>query len=96
MNDTVSLLLATAILAAGGLGLYMYKNPDEDHQGGEEDELFGSDNFWGSGSKEDDINLDEEELDDIDEYEYKPKSRLKKPKTKTKTNRKSIGTKRRY
>ena len=26
MKDTVSLLIATAILAAGGLGLYMYKS----------------------------------------------------------------------
>ena len=49
MNDTMSLLLATAILAAGGLGLYMYKSPDEAQKGGEdydEDNLFGSGSFW--------------------------------------------------
>ena len=32
----MSLLLATAILAAGGLGLYMYKSPDEPEKGAEE------------------------------------------------------------
>lgn len=96
MNDTVSLLLATAILAAGGLGLYMYKNPDEEQEGGDEDGLFGSGNFWGSGSKEEDLDVEDLDEEEIDDYEYKPKSRLKKPKTKTKTNRKTIGTKRRY
>ena len=29
MNDTMSLLLATGILAVGGLGLFMYKNGSE-------------------------------------------------------------------
>jgi hypothetical protein len=29
MNDTMSLVLATAILAVGGLGLYMYKSSDD-------------------------------------------------------------------
>ena len=30
MNDTMSLILATSILAVGGLGLYMYKNNTEE------------------------------------------------------------------
>ena len=91
MNDTMSLLLATAILAAGGLGLYMYKSPDEAQKGGEdydEDNLFGSGSFWGS-KKEDET---EEDLD-LDDYEPKPRQRS----NKTKRNRKNSGlSKRRY
>ena len=91
MNDTMSLLLATAILAAGGLGLYMYKSSDEAQKGGEdydEDNLFGSGSFWGS-KKEDET---EEDLD-LDDYEPKPRQRS----NKTKRNRKSSGlSKRRY
>ena len=30
MNDTMSLLLATGILAVGGLGLFMYKSGSDD------------------------------------------------------------------
>jgi len=92
MNETMSLLLATAILAAGGLGLYMYKSGDDNNQkGGEdynEDSLFGSGSFW-------DSNTEDELIDDevIDE-EYTPKSKAKGGKTKR--NRKSGGTKRRY
>jgi hypothetical protein len=91
MNDTMSLLLATAILAAGGLGLYMYKSPDEAQKGGEdydEDNLFGSGSFWGSKKEEE----TEEDLD-LDDYEPKPRQRS----NKTKRNRKSSGlSKRRY
>jgi hypothetical protein len=91
MNDTMSLLLATAILAAGGLGLYMYKSPDEPEKGDEEyneDNLFGSVNFW-SSKKEEDV---EEDLD-LEDYEPKPRQRS----NKTKRNRKSGGSsKRRY
>lgn len=96
MKDTLSLLLATAILAAGGLGLYMYKS-DETKKGGDhqkddedynEDSLFGSGSFWGSSKNEDDEHV--EEYDDYEEY--KPKSRG----GKTKRRRASGGTKRRY
>jgi hypothetical protein len=91
MNDTMSLLLATAILAAGDLGLYMYKSPDEAQKGDEdydEDNLFGSGSFWGSKKEEE----TEEDLD-LDDYEPKPRSRS----NKTKRNRKSGGSsKRRY
>ena len=91
MNDTMSLLLATAILAAGGLGLYMYKSPDEAQKGGEEyneDNLFGSGSFWDSKKEEE----TEEDLD-FDDYEPKPRQRS----NKTKRNRKSGGSsKRRY
>ena len=55
MNDTMSLLLATTILAVGGIGLYMYKSDDE-QKGGEEyneDSLFSSRDFWGSSNSDD-------------------------------------------
>lgn len=92
MNDTMSLLLATAILAAGGLGLYMYKSTDDLEKGGEEyneDDLFGLGNFWGSKESEEseDYDLEEPEI-----YEPKVKSRG----SKTKRTRKTSGTKRRY
>ena len=32
MNDTMSLLLATGILAVGGLGLFMYKSGSDDKE----------------------------------------------------------------
>jgi hypothetical protein len=91
MNETMSLLLATTILAMGGFGLYMYKNPEEAQKGGEEyneDSLFGGGSFW-SSNKEEDV---EEDLD-FDDYEPKPRTRA----NKTKRNKRSNGSsKRRY
>lgn len=90
MKDTMSLLLAAAILAAGGFGLYMIKSPDGEQKGGEEyneDSLFGSGSFWGSNKSDDDVE------EDIEDY-YEPKVRSRGGKTKR--NKKSTGTKRRY
>ena len=86
MNDTATLLLATAILSIGGVGLYMYKS-DENQKGGDE---YNEDSLFGS------TNDSEEPFDDEEEvvfYEPKVKAR---GSTKTKRNRKSTGTKRRY
>ena len=94
MNDTMSLLLATTILAVGGIGLYMYKSDDE-QKGGEEyneDSLFSSGDFWSSKNSDDDTEKDFEE--DFEEDYYEPKVRTRGGKTKR--NRKSSGTKRRY
>ena len=91
MNDTMTLLLATAILAAGGFGLYIYKSSDHEEKCDDEyneDTLFGAGNFW--GSKEED--LEEYNLDEPEIYEPKVKSRG----SKTKRTRKTTGTKRRY
>ena len=91
MKDTMSLLLAAAILAAGGFGLYMIKSPDGEQKGGEEyneDSLFSSGSFWGSNKSDDEVEQDIE-----DEY-YEPKARTRGGKTKR--NRKTSGTKRRY
>ena len=92
MNDTISLLLATTILALGGVGLYMYKS-DDSQKGGDdynEDTLFGSGNLWSEDEYE---YADEKPIDDeYDSYEPPVRSRG----GKTKRNRKSVGTKRRY
>ena len=98
MNDTMSLLLATAILATGGLGLYMYKSPDDeqndlDESGYNEDSLFGSGNFWGSKEDEKEHEKDDEKEDDEATF-YEPKVRTRGGKTKR--SRKTSGTKRRY
>lgn len=97
MNDSMSILLATTILALGGLGLYMYKSSDDSQKGGQEeyneDSFFGG-NFWGlSDDKNDeDENVDEnvdENLEEDDDYKPRRKN------TKTQRNRKSTGTSRR-
>jgi hypothetical protein len=91
MNDTMSLLLATTILALGGVGLYMYKS-DEGQKGGDdynEESLFGSGSFWGSSNESEEPVEDEEDLSF-----HEPKIRSRGGKTKR--NRKSSGTKRRY
>jgi len=88
MNETLSLLVVSSLLAVGGLGLYMFKSVDDDTKGGakyNEDDLFGSENMWGNNS--------EEFEDDFEEPKVKPRS----SQIKTKRNRKSTGTtKRRY
>jgi len=88
----MSLLLATGILAVGGLGLFMYKNSSEE-------EIFYEDNdkkeeswfdlrslFGNSDDDEDDSN------EEIEVYETKTRSRG----NKTKSVRKTGSTKRRY
>ena len=85
MNETMSLLLATAILAAGGIGLFMLKSNDDGTYDDEEIEL---------DEIEDLDALDEFDEDEEDDYDYKPRSRSN---NKTKRNRKSGGSrKQRY
>jgi len=99
MNDTMSVLLATTVLALGGLGLYMYKSSDDNKKGGkydddyDEDNLFGSGNLW--GSNEDD-EAEHVENEDYDEEVYEPKPRSKPKASKTKRRKTGGGTKRRY
>jgi hypothetical protein len=102
MNDTMSLLLATTILATGGVCLYMYKNPDKEGETDDteytENNLFGGlGNFFGSTEDESDPNETHEEYNE-DELDFEPEQ---KPKQrggagKTKRNRRTGGTKRRY
>ena len=85
MNETMSLLLATAILAAGGIGLFMLKSNDDGTYDDEEIEL---------DEIEDLDALDEFDEDEEDDYDYKPRAR---GNNKTKRNRKSGGSrKQRY
>lgn len=76
MNETMSLVLATAILAIGGLGLYMYKQPDNDFNYDDDDNSSGS---------ESDLESDlESELGDeyLDNYEPKVVQRGKTKRSK--------------
>ena len=103
MNDSMSILLATTILALGGLGLYMYKSSDDDKKEGEndgynEDSIFGN-GFWGlNDDKEYDNNKEDNKednniIEEFEEEDYKPRKRG----SKTHRNRKSNGaSKRRY
>jgi len=93
----MSLLLATTILAVGGLGLFMYKNSDDKESSGDdynEDSLFNMGSFWGSNDDDDDGTHKENEKEEEDVEIYEPKSRSRA--SKTKRNRKTIGSKRRY
>jgi hypothetical protein len=86
MNDIMSLVLMTTVLAAGGLGLYMYKSSDENQKGGSdynEDELFNS------------FNNTIDENENIDDEIYQSKIKVKNGKTK-RNRRSNTGTKRRY
>lgn len=79
MNETMSLFLATAILAIGGLGLYMYKSTDGlDIVDYNEDNLF-EDDINDDFSSDDDDDYSE----DFNNYEPKVKSRGKTKRTKT-------------
>jgi len=96
MNDISSLLMATSILAIGGLGLYMYKNADDnddDDISYNEDTFFANDNE-DDNEEEDEVQPDylEHDYEELEEEIYQPKS---KTKGKTKRNRKTTGTKRR-
>lgn len=95
MTEKLSLILATTILAVGGLGLYMYKNSDEmdDYN---EDDYDDDDLSDDTVSQDDDVSQDNISEDDFVEEEDvydKPKSRSK---GKTKRAKKNGGTKRKY
>ena len=77
MKETMSLVLATAILALGGLGLYMYKQSEDFKEDFKDD--FSSDSDSDSDSQ-----LEEDFVD------YEPKI---VQRAKTKRNKTSNGTK---
>ena len=93
MNDSMSILLATTILALGGLGLYMYKTTDNKEEHYDEESSM---NFFNWGRKdgdesEDDLDGKNDELEDLYYEDVKPRRK----NTKTARNRKSTGTSRR-
>jgi len=83
MNETMSLLLATTILAIGGISLFMLKSNDNGTYDDEEIDIDDIEDL-------DDFDEFEEEEDD---YDYKPKAR---GANKTKRNRKVGGSRKRY
>jgi hypothetical protein len=90
----MSILLATTILALGGLGLYMYKSSDDEQKESNaedynEESIFGG-NLWGSKEEENEEDL-ERDLEEYEEEEFKPRKRG----GKTQRNRKSTGSSRR-
>jgi hypothetical protein len=87
MNDTMSLLLASIILAAGGLGLFMYKSSDDKSL----DNDYNEDTLFSDDGKE---NENENEYDE-DFIDYEPKQ-VRSRANKTKRNKKTGGSKRRY
>jgi hypothetical protein len=99
MNETTSLLTATAILALGGLGLYMYKSDDKISDNQEEtyneNSLFNMD-FWNTKEENEEEN-ENNEFQTYDEDEYNDDLRKRKVRqNKTKRQKKTGGTKRRY
>ena len=88
MNETMSLVLATAILAVGGLGLYMYKTSDDL----EYDDYIEDDNSFDNNYNNDEVS--EETYDDLDDDIYE-KQKVRS-RNKTKRSKKSGGTKRKY
>ena len=90
MSETTSLLLATTVLALGGLGLYLFKTNDSIQDDSyDEDKIFNNNEEL---NNEDNDEQNDEYYDDYDDYEKKPRKRG----GKTKRSKKGTGTKRRY
>jgi hypothetical protein len=89
MNENLSILLATTILAIGGIGLYLYKTSDKERIEYNEKELFDKkDNIEDDTISESSIEIEQcPSSESLKEY---------KQKNKTKKNKKNGGTKRRY
>jgi hypothetical protein len=93
MNDVKSLLIATTVLAIGGLGLYMYKTEDSEYS----DDLYlnddNSETASESGSEaESELDFDSD-LEELDYDDYKPKE---KNKGTRKNNKKNNVTRKKY
>ena len=104
MSDTGSILLATTILALGGLGLYAYKSFNDETEDSKynEDSLFGG-NFWSSFNSDKEEKYEDDDDDDASvesetesEDKYNTNVRKKSSKSKrTQKNNKSNGSSRR-
>ncbi len=96
MNDSMSILLASTILALGGFGLYMFRTSHDDEDNIKEDK-HNEENNMGLSSLfnwEDSPDKDREEIldDELEEMEVKQR---KKNTGKTQRNRKTTGSSRR-
>ena len=72
MNDVKSLLIATTVLAIGGLGLYMYKSEESELDYNDDLSESGSDTVSESGSET------ASEIEELDYNDYQPKKQKKK------------------
>jgi hypothetical protein len=93
MNDVKSLLIATTVLAIGGLGLYMYKTEDSEDLY-LDDEHFDDDNSdtasdVSSHDSDASSHIEEEDIDDY--YVSKEKN-----KGTRKNNKKNSGTRKKH
>lgn len=101
MNDSMSILLATTVLALGGLGLYMYKLDKSTDDNDTVDDDFSVDdsvsdtNIFSKFFNWDDKTEEEpdEILDNYEEEEYVPR---KRSNTKTHKNKKTGSSRRKY
>jgi hypothetical protein len=91
MNDVKSLLIATTVLAIGGLGLYMYKSEDSAVDFDLNDE--NSETASESGSEEESELDFDSDLEELDYDDYKPKE---KNKGTRKNNKKNSGTRKKH
>ena len=89
MNDIKSLLIATTVLAIGGLGLYMYKSEDSEELDYNDDNLSESGSETASESESETAS----ELEELDYDDYKPKE---KNKGTRKNNKKNNVTRKKY
>jgi hypothetical protein len=87
MNETMSLVLATTILAIGGLGLYMYKQSDDFKEENYDDYSSGSDSDSELDSQ---LDYEDDKYSNDDFVDYEPKTVQRR---KTKRNKTSNGTK---
>jgi hypothetical protein len=86
MNDVKSLLIATTVLAIGGLGLYMYKTEDSE-------ELYIDDDNSETASESGSESELDSDLEELDYNDYKPKE---KNKGTRKNNKKNNVTRKKY
>jgi hypothetical protein len=89
MKETMSLVLATAILALGGLGLYMYKQSDDFKDGELEDDKYNDFSSDSDSDLDSDLDSQLEEEYEEDFIDYEPKTIQK---AKTKRNKTTGGT----
>lgn len=110
MNDSGSILLATSVLALGGLGLYMFKmtNDEEDNENKDgknknignkeeknvEESIFNASSILNWIGSDEKDDKDEDSALDSEREEIEIKQR-KKTNTKTQRNKKSNGSSRR-
>jgi hypothetical protein len=103
MNDSVSILLASTILALGGLGLYMFRTSHDNEDINDKEDNSNEENITGLSSLfnweeslDKDTNKDKYYDDMIDNELEEIEVRQRKKNTgKTQRNRKSTGSSRR-